>query len=139
MLYFLQITRKKGVNKLKKLFCAAIIFLFVISVAGLSYAGTSCDKNVLSGPMMKAHRGASNLLLGWTDIPVSVCETTVDTKNAALGLTVGLWQGFKKAFPRTISGLVDLVTFPIPNYEKSPVKPDPLTEPSTAAAAAVSK
>jgi len=115
---------------LKKLFCAAIIILFVISIVGSSYAET----NVLSGPMKKAERGAKNLLLGWTDIPVSVCETTMDTKNAALGLTVGLWQGFKKAFPRTISGIVDLVTFVIPNYEKSPVSADPLTEPSTATA-----
>ena len=117
-------------NKLKKLFCAAIIILFVISVMGLSYAETGSGKNVVSGPMKKAERGAKNLLVGWTDIPVSVCETTMDTKNAVLGLTSGLWQGFKKAFPRTISGAVDLVTFAIPDYEKSPVKPDPLTEPA---------
>jgi putative exosortase-associated protein (TIGR04073 family) len=125
---------KKGVNKLKKLFCAAIIILFAISVVSLSYAETSYDAHKVTGPMAKAERGAKNLLVGWTDIPVSVCETTMDTKNAALGLSVGLWQGFKKAFPRTVSGLVDLVTFAIPDYEKSPVKPDPLTEPSTGAA-----
>ena len=118
---------------MKKLFCAAIIILFVISVIGLSYAETSYDTHKVSGPMAKAERGAKNLLVGWTDIPVSVCETTMDTKNAALGLSVGLWQGFKKAFPRTISGMVDLVTFAIPDYGKSPVKPDPLTEPSTRA------
>ena len=118
---------------MKKLFCAAIIILFAISVTGLSYADTGSCKNMVSGPVKKAERGAKNLLLGWTDIPVSVCETTVDTKNAALGLTVGLWQGFKKAFPRTISGVVDLVTFAIPDYEKSPIKPDPLTEPSKTA------
>jgi putative exosortase-associated protein (TIGR04073 family) len=118
------------VNELKKLFCAAIIILFAISVVGLSYA----ESNMVSGPMKKAERGAKNLLLGWTDIPVSVCETTMDTKNAALGLTVGLWQGFKKAFPRTISGAVDLVTFVIPDYEKSPVSSEPLTEPSTSTA-----
>jgi putative exosortase-affiliated protein, TIGR04073 family len=118
------------VSKLKKLFCVAIIILFVISVAGLSYAETS----KLTGPMAKAERGAKNLLCGWTDIPVSVCETTVDTKNAALGLTVGLWQGFKKAFPRTISGMVDLVTFAIPSYEKSPISAEPLTEPASGTA-----
>ena len=112
---------------------AAIIILFVISVMGLSYAETILDKHVVSGPMEKAGRGAKNLLVGWTDIPVSVCETTMDTKNAALGLSVGLWQGFKKAFPRTISGIVDLVTFAIPDYGKSPVKSDPLTEHSTGA------
>ena len=113
---------------MKKLFCAAIIILFVTSIVGLSYAETS----TLSGPMAKAQRGAKNLLVGWTDIPVSVCETTMDTKNVALGLSLGLWQGFKKAFPRTISGIVDLVTFAIPDYGKSPIKPDPLTEPAGA-------
>ena len=118
---------------MKKLFCAAIIILFVISTVGALYAETAGTKDVLCGPMKKAERGAKNLLFGWTDIPVSVCETTMDTKNAALGLTAGLWQGFKKAFPRTISGIVDLVTFPIPDYGKSPVKPDPLTEPSKVA------
>lgn len=112
---------------MKKLLSVAFIFLFVISVIGLSYAETKC------GPAEKAGRGAKNLLLGWTDIPLSVTEVTMDTKNAAVGLTAGLWQGFKKAFPRTISGLVDLATFPIPDYEKSPVSPEPLTEPSTTA------
>lgn len=117
-------------NKLKKLFCAALIILLVISVSGLAYAATGME-----GPMKKAGRGAKNLLLGWTDIPLSMCETAMDSKNPILGITLGTWQGFKKAFPRTISGAVDLITFPIPDYEKSPVSPDPLTEPSTKTAA----
>ncbi len=116
---------------MKKLFCAALIILLVISVMGLLYAETSYDTHTVSGPMKKAERGAKNLLIGWTDIPLSISEVTMDTKNAVLGLTVGLWQGFKKAFPRTVSGAVDLVTFAIPDYEKSPVSPNPLTEPST--------
>lgn len=122
---------------MKKLFCAAIIILLVISVAGISYAAEACGaKDIACGAMNKAGRGLKNLCLGWTDIPLSIYQVTNDTKNAAIGLTAGLWQGFKKAFPRTISGAVDLVTFPIPDYNKSPVKPDPLTEPSTTKASA---
>lgn len=118
---------------MKKLLSAALIILLVLSLAGISYAAAAnTAKDMTCGAMNKAGRGAKNLLLGWTDIPRSIFETTQDTKNAALGLTVGLWDGFKKAFPRTISGAVDLVTFPIPDYEKSPVSPDPLMEPSTA-------
>jgi len=113
---------------LKKAYFAALIILLVISMVGLSYAETTY------GPMKKAGRGAKNLLLGWTDIPLSITEVTMDTNNAALGLSAGLWQGFKKAFPRTVSGLVDLVTFAIPDYDKSPVSPDPLMEPATATA-----
>ncbi|MBI5124567.1 MAG: exosortase system-associated protein, TIGR04073 family [Candidatus Omnitrophica bacterium] len=120
---------------MKKIFCAAIIILFAISVIGISYADTGCESK-FSGPAKKAVRGGMNLLCGWTDIPRSIFEVTMDTKNAVLGLTVGAWQGFKKAFPRTISGAVDLATFPIPDYEKSPVKPDPLVESGTARASA---
>lgn len=116
---------------MKKLFCVAIIILLALSFAGISYAAEAACKDMAAGAMNKAGRGLKNLCLGWTDIPLSIYNTTNDTKNAALGLTVGAWDGFKKAFPRTISGAVDLVTFPIPDYEKSPVKPDPLMEPAT--------
>ena len=121
---------------MKKLFSAAIIILLVISFAGLSYAADSSCKDNCKGAINKAGRGLKNLCLGWTDIPLSIYNTTSDTKNPITGLTVGTWDGFKKAFPRTISGLVDLVTFPIPDYEKSPVKPDPLVEHSAAPAKA---
>ena len=118
---------------MKKLFCVAIIILLAISFAGLSYAAAACSgKDMACGAMNKAGRGLSNLCLGWTDIPLSIYQVTNDTKNAALGVTLGTWEGFKKAFPRTISGAVDLITFPIPDYDKSPVKPDPLTEHTTA-------
>jgi putative exosortase-associated protein (TIGR04073 family) len=122
---------------MKKLFCAAIIILLTISFAGLSYAAEACTgKDMACGAMNKAGRGLKNLCLGWTDIPLSIYNTTNDTKNAALGLTLGAWEGFKKAFPRTISGAVDLATFPIPDYDKSPVRPDPLTERAGAKASA---
>ena len=120
---------------MKKLFCAALITLLVLSLTGLSYAAAACSgKDMACGAMSKAGRGLKNLCLGWTDIPVSIYNTTNDTKNPVTGFTLGAWDGFKKAFPRTISGLVDVITFPIPDYEKSPVKPDPLMEPATAKA-----
>ena len=117
---------------MKKLLGAALIILLVLSFAGLSYAAEACAaKDMACGAMNKAGRGLKNLCLGWTDIPLSIYQITNDTKNPMMGLTVGAWDGFKKAFPRTISGAVDLVTFPIPGYEKSPVSADPLMEPST--------
>src|SRR3989338_707341 len=119
---------------MKKLFCAVLIISLVLSLTGLSYADSG--KDMASGAMDKAGRGLKNLCLGWTDIPLSIYNVTNDSKNAVLGLTVGFWDGFKKAFPRTISGAVDLATFPIPDYEKSPVKPDPLTESATTGASA---
>ena len=122
---------------MKKAFSAALIILLVISLTGLVYASETCKaKEMACGAMEKAGRGLKNLCLGWTDIPLSIYNVTNDTKNPVIGLTAGTWDGFKKAFPRTISGAVDLVTFPIPDYKKSPVKPDPLTEHATATAKA---
>lgn len=121
---------------MKKIFSAALIILLVLSLTGISYAAECKGKDMACGAMNKAGRGLKNLCLGWTDIPLSIYNTTNDTKNAALGLTVGAWDGFKKAFPRTISGAVDTITFFIPDYDKSPVKPDPLTEPAVTKASA---
>lgn len=118
---------------MKKLFGGALIILLVIALTGLSYAAEACAaKDMCCGAMEKAGRGLKNFCLGWTDIPLSIYNVTNDSKNAALGLTVGAWDGFKKAFPRTISGLVDFITFPIPDYKKSPVSPEPLKEPAKA-------
>ena len=120
---------------MKKLFCVAIIILLAISFAGSSYAADTCG-DACKGAMNKAGRGLKNLCLGWTDIPKSMYEETKGTSNPVVSLIVGAWDGFKKAFPRTISGAVDLVTFPIPDYNKSPVSPDPLVEHSVAKASA---
>ena len=73
---------------------------------------------------MKLERGFKNVLFGWTDIPRSVIQVTCDSKNPFWGLTAGTLKGVGKAFPRTASGLSDVVSFPIADYNKSPIKPD---------------
>jgi putative exosortase-associated protein (TIGR04073 family) len=74
-----------------------------------------------SAPSMaaqKAEKGVRNMLLGWTDIPKSIIQVTRDSENPFLGITAGTLRGLGKAFPRTISGIADAVTFPF-NYEES--------------------
>jgi putative exosortase-associated protein (TIGR04073 family) len=75
-------------------------------------------------PGMKAERGVKNILFGWTDIPKSVIQVTRDSKNPIWGLVGGTFKGIGKAFPRTVSGIADVVSFPIADYDKLPVKPD---------------
>ena len=113
---------------------AALIILTVLSIAGLLYAETSNispankgDGKAASssrGAGMKAERGIKNILFGWTDIPKSIIQVTRDSKNPIWGLMAGTLKGVGKAFPRTISGEADLVSFPIADYEKVPVNPD---------------
>ncbi len=121
-----------------------IVVLLALSVTALLYAAETT--NITPGnkgggaaagttdalqnkPGMKAERGVKNILFGWTDIPRSIIQVTKDSKNAFWGLTAGTFKGIGKAFPRTVSGIADVVTFPITydkSYERTPVKPDEL-------------
>lgn len=123
-------------------FKIAIIIILAIFVSSMAYAeatsnitpsNTSAGTKVASStdalhnkPGMKAERGVKNILFGWTDIPKSIIEVTKDSKNPLWGLTAGTLKGVGKAFPRTVSGVADVVSFPIADYDKMPVKPDEL-------------
>jgi len=121
-----------------KILKVALIILIAVSMVGLAYAATtnlSIGNKSSKGkatatdakackPGAKAERGIKNILFGWTEIPKSIIQVTRDTKNPFWGLLGGTIKGFGKAFPRTISGAADLVSFPMASYDKMPVKPD---------------
>ena len=127
---------------MKTMKIAGLIILIAIFVAGIAYAETTnitpankgaagsskvYTKDALAHkPGMKAERGIKNILFGWTDIPRSIIQVTRDSKNPIWGLTAGTFKGIGKAFPRTVSGIADVVSFPIADYDKMPVKPDEL-------------
>lgn len=126
---------------MKTLKIAGLIILIAIFAVGVSYAGTSnispankdqmgakaATKDALAHkPGMKAERGMKNILFGWTDIPRSIIQVTRDSKNPFWGITAGTFKGVGKAFPRTVSGIADVISFPIADYDKMPVKPDEL-------------
>lgn len=119
----------------------ALIILIALSISVLSYAentnitpankgmGTAAKATkdaIANKPGMKAERGFKNILFGWTEIPKSIIQVTRDSKNPIWGLTGGTLKGVGKAFPRTVSGIADVVSFPIASYDKMPVKPDEL-------------
>ena len=121
----------------------AMVILLAILITGVSYAGvvktnfTPANKDTVAGksvvtpslahkPGMKAERGVKNILFGWTDIPKSIIQVTRDSKNPIWGLTAGTLKGIGKAFPRTVSGIADVVSFPMGDYDKTPVHPDEL-------------
>jgi putative exosortase-associated protein (TIGR04073 family) len=130
----------------KNILKAGLASLIVLSIACLSYAAETSSSSTTNvtwgnkstgtavtstaakekGPGMKAERGVKNILFGWTDIPKSIIQVTRDSKNPFWGLTGGTIKGIGKAFPRTVSGVADVVTFPLGDYNKVPVKPDEL-------------
>jgi len=121
-----------------KILRAGLIILIALYITSLLYAETSnftpgnkgstgkvistVAKNKAAG--MKAERGIKNILFGWTEIPRSIIQVTKDSKNPFWGITAGTVKGVGKALPRTVSGIADVVSFPIADYNKLPVKPD---------------
>ena len=97
----------------------ALIVLMVLSISTLSFAEAS-----KAG--IKAEGGVKDILFGWTDIPRSIIEVTGETRNPLWGLTAGACKGIGKAFSRMVSGLSDVVMFPIVDRDELPVKPNEL-------------
>lgn len=113
----------------------ALILLLVLAVAGMAYAETTnfspankgsgqAGTSSSRGAGIKAERGVKNILFGWTDIPRSIIQVTRDSKNPFWGLTAGTFKGIGKALPRTVSGIADVATFPLADYDKPLVRPD---------------
>lgn len=61
----------------------------------------------------KLASGFSNMALGSAEIPKNMIITTNQT-NAVFGVTGGAIKGLLHTLGRTLSGMVDIVTFPIP-------------------------
>jgi hypothetical protein len=59
---------------------------------------------MVSPVLAETSDAVKNILFGWTEIPLSII----------------------KAFTRTVSGIVDIVTSPVANCDKKTVKPDEL-------------
>ncbi|HUL11180.1 MAG TPA: exosortase system-associated protein, TIGR04073 family [Methylococcaceae bacterium] len=62
---------------------------------------------------MKFGSALSNLALGWLEIPKTVLATT-NQVNLGLGLSGGVVKGILHGIGRTLTGAVDMLTFPLP-------------------------
>lgn len=85
-----------------------IIFLIICGLltmdCGLVYAGD---------PVEKLARGITNVATSWVEIPKEIGRS-VEKSGDFAGLFVGPFKGIAKAIGRTVVGVYDVVTFPIP-------------------------
>ncbi|MBF0252929.1 MAG: exosortase system-associated protein, TIGR04073 family [Candidatus Omnitrophica bacterium] len=95
-----------------------IFFLVAATVAFAAEKGQYPD-----GPVQKLERGVGNTLFGWTEIPKRIVDQT-KASNPIKGVLLGTFHGTCRAFARTTSGAMDIVTFPISGYDKPMVNPD---------------
>ncbi len=101
-----------------------IALLLVVSIVTVSSSAVLAASNPASTKMT---RGCKNLGLGWTEIPKQIIDTSKQS-NVIAGVTVGLVKGVLQAFARTVSGAVDVVTFPVGAYDRPALKPSMVTE-----------
>ena len=74
---------------------------------------TSTPQEVVGGMSLKIVRGVSNITLGWWELPKQVYET-FQGDGVAMGLSVGPLKGIGMTLVRTLSGVVEVFTFPFP-------------------------
>ncbi|MFH1309799.1 MAG: exosortase system-associated protein, TIGR04073 family [Candidatus Omnitrophota bacterium] len=97
---------------MKKCFKIFLLTLFIVTIIGcqVSYAGA----------FRKLGRGLSNTLTGWSEIFFSVNKKFRENDNNVMQGLTALPEGIVRAVTRSIIGVYETVTFPIPvpaNYE----------------------
>ena len=108
---------------MRKFFAIVLMFLFIATPIAIVHADdTTTSEDVASYRLQvgdKAARGAKNVLFGWTELPKRVVDLSKET-NPVWGVIAGTFQGTLRAFARTASGAVDVVTAPI-DADKDPL------------------
>jgi putative exosortase-associated protein (TIGR04073 family) len=62
---------------------------------------------------LKLGSGVSNILLGLVEVPKNIISTS-NQANVLLGITGGTVKGTAHALGRTLAGIVDVLSFPVP-------------------------
>ena len=105
----------------------------VIAVAaGLGLALICPPVYASSTPFDKLGRGGANLVTGWMEVPVQISRTTEESGSLA-GSSLGFVRGLLFGVGRTALGVLEIVSFPLPNHtgDKGPADDPygPIVEP----------
>lgn len=90
----------------------ASILVVVLAAAGTADAADTSSYG--EKVRQKFGSGYTNMVLGMAEIPKNAIITTNQT-NALFGATGGVFKGILHGVGRTLAGVVDLITCPIPS------------------------
>ncbi len=96
-------------NILKPLLLVSAL-LFVSPHAAMASDGSGSYPEKIG---VKLAHGVANTVTGVVEVPKSMMIES-DRRGPAVGIPVGLFVGIVQGIGRTLTGVVDLVTFPIP-------------------------
>ena len=87
----------------------------VVVVVGLTLLGAPEARASNDNPLRKLTRGITNILTGWIEIPFQISRTT-ETEGSISGTTIGFVKGLAFGIGRTGVGVLEAVTFILPNH-----------------------
>ncbi len=93
-----------------------LVALFLFGFALTSWADIQDPPVADYGPTRKLGRGLSNLVFGWTEIPVTIAKINNDEGNSAAA-GYGVIRGTGRAFARVGVGFYEALLWPIPVYK----------------------
>lgn len=94
----------------------SLLFLSLVGFAATSFADIQDPPAADHGPTRKLGRGLSNMLFGWTEIPVAAGKINSDEGNAAAA-SYGVIRGTGRAFARFGAGFYEVLLWPFPIYK----------------------
>jgi putative exosortase-associated protein (TIGR04073 family) len=81
------------------------------------------EADFYANPVSKFARGVTNTATGWIEVPKQIYKTSRD-HDPVTGLLAGTAKGVVDGTVRTLGGVFDVATFPIPPYSKPLVCPE---------------
>jgi putative exosortase-associated protein (TIGR04073 family) len=96
---------------MKNLFVALFVFGFALN----SFADIQDPPVNDYGPTRKLGRGLSNMVFGWSEIPVTIATINTNEGNSAAA-GYGVVRGVGRGFARFGVGLYEAVLWPIPTH-----------------------
>jgi putative exosortase-associated protein (TIGR04073 family) len=94
----------------------SVLILFLAGFALPCFADIQDPPAADHGPTRKLSRGFSNMVFGWTEIPVTIARTNSNEGNAAAA-SYGVIRGTGRAFARFGVGFYELLLWPFPVYK----------------------
>ena len=92
------------------------VFSLLLGLAGICLGDIQDPPANDYGPTRKLGRGLSNMIFGWSEIPVTIAKINTDEGNAAAA-GYGVMRGTGRAFARFGAGFYEALLWPIPVYK----------------------
>jgi putative exosortase-associated protein (TIGR04073 family) len=99
--------------KKAKWFMLLLLFAFVFPIHAMAQLPVPEDAPRGQNALRKLCRGFANVLFGIVEMPNQITRTTAAHGGGA-GVTYGVAKGFTRWIGREVTGVYDVVTFPVP-------------------------